>query len=62
MLFRSQGARTLPVGIQQFIAEDLIRWDLITASGVMAAIPILIGFMFAQRVLISGLTAGAVKG
>ena len=57
-----QGARTLPVGIQQFIAEDLIRWDLITASGVMAAIPILIGFMFAQRVLISGLTAGAVKG
>lgn len=57
-----QNARTLPVGIQQFIAEDLIRWDLITASGVLAAIPILIGFMFAQRVLVSGLTAGAVKG
>lgn len=57
-----QDSRTLPVGIQQFIAEDLIRWDLITASGVLAAIPILIGFMFAQRVLVSGLTAGAVKG
>ena len=57
-----QGARTLPVGLQQFVAEDLIRWDLITASGVLAAIPILIGFMFAQRVLVSGLTSGAVKG
>lgn len=55
-------ARTIPVGLRQFIGENLIRWEWLTAGGVLAAIPILIGFMFAQRALISGLAAGAVKG
>lgn len=54
--------RTIPVGLNLFIGENLIRWEFLTAGGVLAAIPILIGFMYAQRALISGLASGAVKG
>ncbi len=55
-------ARTLPVGLQTFMGEYIIRWDLLTAGGVITALPIVIFFMLVQRHLIAGLTAGAVKG
>ena len=55
-------AKTIPVGLSQFIGENMIRWDFLTAGGTLAAIPILIGFMFAQRGLVEGLASGAVKG
>ncbi len=55
------GASTLPVGLKTFIGDYITRWDLLTAGGVVSAIPILIFFMFIQKKLISGLTAGAVK-
>ncbi len=54
--------RTLPVGLSLFVGENTIRWDFLTAAGVLAAIPILIGFMYAQKGLIAGLSSGAVKG
>jgi multiple sugar transport system permease protein len=58
----SEESRTMPVGLNLFIGENLIRWEFLTAGGVLAAIPILIGFMYAQKGLISGLASGAVKG
>ena len=45
-----------------FIGDYQIRWDLLTAGGVLAAIPVLVGFMIVQKQLIKGLSAGAVKG
>lgn len=54
--------RTMPVGLSLFVGENLIRWDFLTAGGVLAAMPILIGFMYAQKGLIAGLSSGAVKG
>jgi multiple sugar transport system permease protein len=59
---QSDSTHTIPVGLQLFIGEYQIRWDLLTAGGVVAAVPVLIGFMLVQRNLIDGLTAGAVKG
>jgi multiple sugar transport system permease protein len=58
----SVSTRTIPVGLEQFIGENLIRWEFLSAGGVLAAIPILIGFMLAQKALISGLASGSVKG
>ena len=55
-------ARTLPVGLQTFMGEFIIRWDLLTAGWVITALPIVFFFMLVQRQLIAGLTAGAVKG
>ena len=58
----SNDTRTMPVGLSLFVGENLIRWEFLTAGGVLAAIPILIGFMYAQKGLIAGLSSGAVKG
>jgi ABC-type sugar transport system, permease component len=58
----SDAARTIPVGLRLFIGENTIRWEFLTAGGILAAVPIIIGFMFAQKSLVAGLTAGAVKG
>lgn len=38
------------------------RWNLLLASGVMAIIPVFILYLFAQRTIIEGIAAGAVKG
>lgn len=58
----TNASHTIPVGLQLFIGDYQIRWDLLTAGGVLAAVPVLVGFMLVQRNLIAGLTAGAVKG
>lgn len=55
-------SHTIPVGLSLFIGNYIIRWDLLTAGGVVAAVPTFIGFLVMQRQLISGLTSGAVKG
>ncbi len=59
---QTTAAQTIPVGLSLFIGEYQIRWDLLTAGGVLAAVPVLAGFMLVQKQLVSGLTAGAVKG
>lgn len=61
-LTNSPAARTIPTGLSLFIGENDIRWDYLTSAGVLAAVPILIGFMFAQKSMISGLSSGAIKG
>lgn len=55
-------ARTIPVGLHTFMGEYIIRWDLLTAGGVLTCMPVVIFFMLIQRYLIKGLTEGAVKG
>ena len=58
----STDTRTLPVGLHLFIGEYQIRWDLLTAGGVLAVVPVLIGFLIVQKRLVAGMAAGAVKG
>ncbi|MCS7232151.1 MAG: carbohydrate ABC transporter permease [Elusimicrobiota bacterium] len=55
-------ARTIPVGLHTFMGEYIIRWDLLTAGGVITGLPVIIFFMIIQKYLIKGLTEGAVKG
>lgn len=63
LTFTSQTAtRTLPVGLHLFIGEYQIRWDLLTAGGVLSVLPVVIGFLIVQKRLVAGLAAGAVKG
>ncbi|MCC6803582.1 MAG: carbohydrate ABC transporter permease [Anaerolineae bacterium] len=37
-------------------------WEMVNAAGVVATVPVLIFFIFVQRQLVAGFTAGAVKG
>lgn len=53
---------TLPVGISQLIVGDVILWGQIMAGAVMMSLPVLVIYVFGQRYIVSGMTAGAVKG
>jgi arabinogalactan oligomer/maltooligosaccharide transport system permease protein len=43
-------------------SEKDANWGLFAAGAVLAALPVLLLFLFLQRYIVSGLTAGAVKG
>jgi arabinogalactan oligomer/maltooligosaccharide transport system permease protein len=53
---------TLSYGMQQFVPQFNAQWEYLTASAVLVTIPAGIVFFFAQRHLVSGLTAGGTKG
>lgn len=54
--------RTLTVGIAAMRGKDVVDWGLLNAGVVVTTIPLAILFIFVQRYLVEGLTAGAVKG
>lgn len=53
---------TLPLGTMQFQGQYGQDLALVSAFVVLASIPTVIFYMFAERQIVSGLTAGAVKG
>ncbi len=55
-------AETIPIGIRNFIGNYNNNYDQLMAAGVVATIPVMVAFFIAQRWLVRGLTAGAVKG
>jgi multiple sugar transport system permease protein len=61
ILTSSEDMKTVPVGIGQLIGQYKIQWNDLMASSLYAIIPLMIFFIFLQRYLISGLTAGSVK-
>jgi multiple sugar transport system permease protein len=62
LLTTANGARTWPVGLQLMVGEFQMPWGVLSASGIISIIPIIIGFAIVQRALVSGLMAGGVKG
>jgi arabinogalactan oligomer/maltooligosaccharide transport system permease protein len=53
---------TGPVGLRFFVGGFSQQWGYFAAGSVIAAVPVVVLFMFLQKYLVSGLTAGAVKG
>ncbi len=53
---------TLPLGTMQFQGQYGMDYSLISAFLLISAIPAIIFYLFAERQLVSGLTAGAIKG
>lgn len=62
MMFTNTATRTIPVALKSLIGQLGVQWDLLTAGGIITIIPVCIMFFFAQKRLVEGLTAGAVKG
>lgn len=52
---------TVPVAVQYLITGDVFRWGLIMAASVSAAVPVMVLYYLAQRFVVQGLAAGAVK-
>jgi len=54
---------TLAVGMYVWASDERnAPWSLFAAGAVVAAIPIVLLFMYLQKYIVAGLTAGAVKG
>jgi multiple sugar transport system permease protein len=62
MLINSEDQKTFSVGLLTFIGKFAVDWGQMMAASVMALIPVCLFFLFLQRYLVTGLTAGAVKG
>jgi len=53
---------TLPIGLRNMVGEFGSEWGNFAASSLLVAIPVVALFMMFQKFLVSGLTAGGVKG
>ncbi|MEL6436834.1 MAG: ABC transporter permease subunit, partial [Pseudomonadota bacterium] len=58
----NRNSRTVPVTIVNSLTEYDIDWGVIMATGMLLAIPPILFTFFASRQIITGMTAGAVKG
>lgn len=54
--------RTLPVAVYNMISFDQLSWGPLAAAALIVTLPVLVLTVFAQRQIVAGLTAGAVKG
>jgi multiple sugar transport system permease protein len=57
-----RNTKTVPILIVNNMSEFNVEWGVIMATGVLLAIPPIIFTLFASRQIITGMTAGAVKG
>jgi multiple sugar transport system permease protein len=55
-------AKTAPVAIAEFIGRYAVNVNGMMAGGILAALPPVILALIFQRYIVSGMTAGAVKG
>ena len=59
----SESSYTLAGGLYQLQANDYSRsWPLFSAAAILVSVPILVIFFAVQKHMVSGLTAGGVKG
>ena len=63
VITQTENMRTLTVGISSFFdMEGNTDWGVVMAAAVFVIFPLLVVFVFAQKFIIEGLTAGATKG
>lgn len=63
LVLQSESNWTLAVGLYAWVSDQLsANWGLFAAGAVISAIPVIVLFIFLQKYIVSGLTAGSVKG
>jgi len=58
----SLATRTVTVGLTLMLGEDVFYWGQMMAGALITALPPVILYTLGQRLVISGLVGGAVKG
>ncbi len=58
----SINSKTIPTSVMMYLSVSGVKWGEMSATGVMASIPVLVFAIAVQKHMIRGLTFGAVKG
>jgi multiple sugar transport system permease protein len=61
IMTRTEAARTLQVGLMNTVSAEGIRWDWMSATGLIVMVPIFILSLMIRKHFVQGLTMGAVK-
>jgi ABC-type glycerol-3-phosphate transport system permease component len=62
ILLRSDENFTLTLGLQKFVQQFTADWPSLMTASTIATLPTILFLVFAQKYLIRGMSAGAVKG
>jgi multiple sugar transport system permease protein len=62
LILAGETTKTLPVAVFNFISYSDVNWGGLMAAACIITLPVLVIAMVAQRYIVSGLAAGAVKG
>ena len=62
LVLSGANTKTLPVAIFDFVGYASIDWGGLMAASTVVTVPIMLIALFAQKYVVSGLTAGATKG
>ena len=61
LILRKGDIQTLPLSVSLLVGNYFKDWGLILTAVLMASIPVIILFLFAQKHIIKGMTSGAIK-
>jgi len=61
-LVSSPDRQLLTVGMQSFVGEQNVDWQLLMAAGTVSVLPAIILFIFLEPFLVNGMTKGALAG
>lgn len=53
--------QTLPLAVANFVGSYVKKWDLILTATLMAMLPIIVLFLFAQKQIVKGMVEGSIK-
>ena len=61
VFLEAEAMYTAPVGLRFFVGGFTAQWGFFAAGSVIVSLPVVILFLYLQKYLVSGLTAGSVK-
>lgn len=62
IILSDEGKYTLPVALASLVGEHVQDTELMMAGSVVTTLPVLVVFLFFQRIYVRGIMAGSVKG
>lgn len=62
VVLAGRDTRTLPVAVYNMLSFEQVSWGPLAAAALVVTFPVLVLTIVAQRQIVAGLTAGAVKG
>lgn len=62
ILLTKEDLLTWPLGLQRFQAQFQAQWNDLAAASILISIPVVALFLYSSKWLVSGVTAGGVKG